>query len=114
MPVLKKTDKQLKLEENFMQWVGQEIKDDYNFRRLILQVLWEAQTFLLADLRRSRRLIKAKMLLARQKYPSPEYTLLDAQKEREYEMVDLIGWTYVKMWNKIRIDNEKRIRTKGT
>jgi hypothetical protein len=85
--------------KEFLTWVKSKINNEDEFQNIRKICFFELSTFYSKDPEILRKKVLDKMTLASGQYPSPIMEYWDIKKEQEMEMIDMIGWKLVEMYN---------------
>jgi hypothetical protein len=85
--------------QEFLKWVKDILADEQKFQNIRKICLFELSSFYSKDPEILKKKLLDKMTLASGQYPSPIMEHYDIIKEQQFEMIDLIGWKLVEMYN---------------
>lgn len=92
--------------KDLIKWAGQHIADPEEFDRMLNIIVFELRIFYGANKEQLKQKLFDKMRRASQEYPTPYLEHWKIKNEEEAEMVDLIGWKLVELFN-IKFGAEK-------
>lgn len=85
--------------KDLIKWAGQHLSDPAEFDLLLQTLVFELRVFYGANKEQLKKRLFDKMRQASQEYPTPYMEHWKVRNELEAEMVDLIGWKLVELFN---------------
>jgi hypothetical protein len=93
--------------KDLIKWAGKHIEDPAEFDRLMNIIFFELRIFFGTDKDKIKKRLFDKMRRASQEYPTPYMDHWKVKSEQEAEMIDLIGWKLVELFN-VKFGAEKK------